>query len=74
MSDYELNRLGRLSHPVFLAADASHYRSFPGKMHSKIARALKATEPRAFGLLHIWKDKQWAPFLYQAFITCLRNQ
>ena len=44
MSDYQLNRLGRISHPVFLAADSSHYRSISwDDAFAKIANALNAT-------------------------------
>ena len=45
MSDYQLNRLGRISHPVFLAADSSHYRPISwDDAFAKIANALNATE------------------------------
>ena len=70
MSDYELNRLGRLSHPVFLAADASHYRSISWEdAFAKIARALKATaNPERSVFYTSGRTSNEAAFLYQAFV------
>ena len=70
MSDYQLNRLGRISHPVFLAADSSHYRPISwDDAFAKIANALNATEgPDRSVFYTSGRTSNEAAFLYQAFV------
>ena len=70
MSDYQLNRLGRISHPVFLAADASHYQPISwDEAFAKIANALNATEKPDRSVFYTsGRTSNEAAFLYQAFV------
>jgi len=69
LSDYELNRLGRLSHPVYLAEGASHYALISWEdAFSKIAAKLNASKPERSVFYTSGRTSNEAAFLYQAFV------
>ncbi len=69
-SDYELNSLGRISHPVYLPEDGSHYQSITwADAFAKIATALNACEsPERAVFYTSGRTSNEAAFLYQAFV------
>lgn len=69
-SDYELNRLGRLSHPVYLEKGSSTYRSIEwDEAFSIIANALQRTsDPNRSVFYTSGRTSNEAAFLYQAFV------
>lgn len=70
LSDYELNRKGRISHPVFLPKGESHYRSITWEdAFKKIASALQScTSPHRAVFYTSGRTSNEAAFLYQAFV------
>ena len=70
MSDYELNNLGRISHPVYLAPDSSRYESISWEdAIEKIASALKACSTPDNAVFYTsGRTSNEAAFLYQAFV------
>jgi molybdopterin-dependent oxidoreductase alpha subunit len=70
LSDYELNRKGRIAHPVFLAEGASHYQSITWEdAMTKIGDALRATNsPHRSAFYTSGRTSNEAAFLYQAFV------
>jgi molybdopterin-dependent oxidoreductase alpha subunit len=68
-SDYELNRLGRLSHPVHLAEGANHYAPVSWEeAFELIAAKLNASEPDRSVFYTSGRTSNEAAFLYQAFV------
>ena len=69
-SDYELNSLGRISHPVYLSEDGSHYQSISWPdAFAKIATALNAcASPERAVFYTSGRTSNEAAFLYQAFV------
>lgn len=70
LSDYELNRKGRISHPVFLPKGESHYRSITWEdAFKKIGSALQScTSPHRAVFYTSGRTSNEAAFLYQAFV------
>ena len=70
MSDYELNNLGRIAHPVYLSADSSMYEPISwDDAFNKIASALKAcSNPDRAVFYTSGRTSNEAAFLYQAFV------
>ena len=70
MSDFELNNLGRISHPVYLAANSSRYESITWEdAFGKIASALKACSTPDNAVFYTsGRTSNEAAFLYQAFV------
>ena len=70
LSDYELNRKGRIAHPVYLPEGASHYEAISwNEAFAKIATALNATEsPHRSAFYTSGRTSNEAAFLYQAFV------
>ena len=70
LSDYELNRKGRIAHPVFLSEGASHYQSITWEdAMTKIGDALRATNsPHRSAFYTSGRTSNEAAFLYQAFV------
>jgi molybdopterin-dependent oxidoreductase alpha subunit len=70
LSDYELNRKGRLAHPVYLPEGASHYESISwDDAFELIASKLNATSsPNNSVFYTSGRTSNEAAFLYQAFV------
>ena len=70
LSDYELNRKGRLAHPVYLPEGASHYESISwDDAFELIANKLNATSsPNNSVFYTSGRTSNEAAFLYQAFV------
>jgi molybdopterin-dependent oxidoreductase alpha subunit len=70
LSDYELNRKGRIAHPVYLGKGESHYRSISwDDAFTKIAKALNScTSPHRAVFYTSGRTSNEAAFLYQAFV------
>lgn len=70
LSDYELNRKGRLAHPVYLPEGASHYESISwDDAFELIASKLHATSsPNNSVFYTSGRTSNEAAFLYQAFV------
>ena len=70
MSDFELNNLGRLSHPVYLAPNSSRYESISWEdAFGKIASALNACSTPDNAVFYTsGRTSNEAAFLYQAFV------
>jgi molybdopterin-dependent oxidoreductase alpha subunit len=69
MSDFELNRLGRLSNPVHLAKGATHYAPVSwDAAFEMIAKNLNATDPNRAVFYTSGRTSNEAAFLYQAFV------
>lgn len=70
MSDHQLNSLGRISHPVYLPANASRYESISWTgAFEKIASALNAcASPDNAVFYTSGRTSNEAAFLYQAFV------
>ena len=69
-SDYELNRLGRISHPVHLKPGSSHYEAIEwSEAISMIANALNSTSSPDRSVFYTsGRTSNEAAFLYQAFV------
>ncbi|MEK9650970.1 MAG: hypothetical protein VW102_02105, partial [Poseidonia sp.] len=69
-SDYELNRLGRLSHPVHLKPGSSHYEAIEwSEAFSIIGNALNSTSSPDRSVFYTsGRTSNEAAFLYQAFV------
>jgi molybdopterin-dependent oxidoreductase alpha subunit len=70
LSDYELNNLGRIAHPVYLAPDSSTYASISwSEAFDKIASALRTcSSPDRAVFYTSGRTSNEAAFLYQAFV------
>ena len=70
MSDFQLNNLGRISHPVYLAPHASNYTSISWEAaFERIATALHACDsPHDAVFYTSGRTSNEAAFLYQAFV------
>ena len=70
MSDYELNRLGRISHPMYLAKDENHYKSISWEAaFERIREGLRASDnPHRAVFYTSGRTSNEAAFLYQAFV------
>ena len=70
LSDYELNRKGRISHPVILEKGALHYTKISWKdAFSRISDHLKSiSDPNRTAFYTSGRTSNEAAFLYQAFV------
>lgn len=70
MSDYQLNRMGRISHPVYLPAGSSNYEAISwSDAFAMIAKHLNdATAPERAVFYTSGRTSNEAAFLYQAFV------
>lgn len=70
LSDYELNRKGRLAEPMYLAKGESHYKSITwDAAFEKISQALRAlSSPHRAVFYTSGRTSNEAAFLYQAFV------
>ena len=70
LSDYELNRKGRISHPVYLEEGASHYKKISwSQAFELIAKSLNATSSPDRSVFYTsGRTSNEAAFLYQAFV------
>lgn len=70
LSDYELNRKGRISHPVVLEKGATHYSKISWEdAFSRISEHLKSIpDPNRTAFYTSGRTSNEAAFLYQAFV------
>lgn len=70
MSDYELNRKGRIAQPMYLAENANHYTPISwDDAYARIARALRSlNDPNRAVFYTSGRTSNEAAFLYQAFV------
>ena len=70
LSDYELNRKGRISHPVILEEGSTHYSKISWEdAFGRIAAALNAvSNPNRAAFYTSGRTSNEAAFLYQAFV------
>ena len=69
MSDYQLNRMGRISHPVYLPAGSSNYEAISwSDAFAMIAQHLNDAAAPEFVFYTSGRTSNEAAFLYQAFV------